>query len=339
MAAVAAAPSTRRDVAQLIAPLSTVGISITAAIVGPPTNPRMIDQAIYERTLLTMREGKGYYRATAEALSHYIGPAETLRAFRPPALFLALRALPPSAGWILFTAAAAISAFALAQAFRAPPVMPVVCAYLLYMGWRLGGTGFQSWLFAEYWALPLLGLSVLEYRRGRDRSSAALAVAAVAVRELAVVLLVGGLVSAKRHRRPLRPWLAGTAATAALGAAHFVAARGVLAPAGTGAEDHLLGTGRWWVPLHIAGFGVPVEPVAGLLLWAGALWFAAREDWGDFLGPLLLLPAAGFLVQRTYWGILTVPVELAIVTGGLSSRLLARRAEPQGEGIEGRETP
>jgi hypothetical protein len=85
----------------------------------------------------------------------------------------------------------------------------------------------------------------------------------------------------------------------------------------------------WWTggPVEaatMAGFGLPMPLVVGPVLVLVALWRSRRDL---MLAPLLLLPLAGLLGARPYWGLMVVPVALALLVGGAPDVVLEGRTQ------------
>jgi hypothetical protein len=181
-------------------------------------------------------------------------------------------------------------------------------------------------MLVELWAVPLLALSHLGWRRERSWLAALAAAGAVLVRELAFPVLLLGLVLDRRHRRP---WLVGTGVAVAGYGLHTVLAMGAGFDRGT--ESDLFGTGD--PPGSVVRMLVFAFPLAlGVVVWALALLRVVR---GRVLVPvaaLLGLPLLGLLVDRPYWGILATPFALLwageLVGEVWSERAAASRARP-----------
>ena len=75
--------------------LLAVCLSIVAVVVGIRTGNKTLDtdEAVYQRTLRSMRSGEGYYRAMSDAVAIKEGThPSSVRAIRPPTMFLILTA-------------------------------------------------------------------------------------------------------------------------------------------------------------------------------------------------------------------------------------------------------
>lgn len=300
---------------------------------------RFVDQIIYRQTTESMRQGDGYYAAMDKALRAHPdtnGPATSTRAFRFPTVFLLWRLLP-SQGWVwaLFVALVAATAFAVLGLTTWPFVAPLFAAYVLRLArpYSFGaGTWLDQYLVVELWALPLIVASIAAWRRERRWVSAVgFALAAVLVRELVAGLLVGGLVVAWRHRRPVWPWVVAMAAAAVMWVAHDRWANGYLVAGGREAE--LIGSGQPpWTVTAMMATGLPIPLVVGPALWwltMRRLWRVDRELLG-YLSLLLALPFTGLVIGRNYWGFLVAPLLLWFGVEEVVDIVRARRAVAAG---------
>lgn len=312
-----AAPA--RDLWRRALPLAASAALGVAALVGPHDGVTY-DEHVYRSTVTKMRAGDSYYAATADALEPMYGPPSSVRAIRPPTLFWLWRWVPGGVAGlrVLFLVAAGVAAALASRVAGRVAPGAVVWAWALAAGGVLPGE-VEQFLLAELWALPLVFGAWVAWRSGRDTLAAALAVAATACREFAVLLVLGGLVGSYVDRdRRRAPWVVAGVVVAGLGIAHAVAAADVLTDSGY--ESPLLGTGfnvaeRF---ARMAGFGLPARLVAGPALFGLALWACWRtRSW--FVVPLTALPAAAAFADRPYWGALVVPVALTAVAAALRS--------------------
>jgi hypothetical protein len=207
-----------RDVFDLAGVGLALVLALAATLVGVRTgwHPADADEIVYRDTLTFMRRGADVYTAQRQALilkEHR--PPTSVRAIRPPTLYLALRWFPPGSWrWLvgLVYLADLLLVWRLARA-HGPPAGPVAVA--LAGLWVLG---FAPYLFlhAEVWGLPFFLGGLLALRAGRSWLSAGLFLVAACVRELYVLGLLGGLVlavaPALSARRPIRHVLVGARA-------------------------------------------------------------------------------------------------------------------------------
>jgi hypothetical protein len=278
-----------------------------------------IDHAVYLSTVHFMRRGSGYYPAMNRALRAYIGPAATPRAFRPPTIFLFWQLLPNDRViWLLLVVLVGLAAIALGRVVRVRWIAPVIAAYLLYNAWN-------KFTLVELWGCLIVIGAVFAWSHGYRILAVVLGTVAALVRETTVLFLIGGLIAAHRSKQRRWPWIAGLAISATSFAleSHFVSP--YLSAHGT--ESPLLGTGR--PPFSIArwmGFGLPIGPILGPILWVvaclallgelprvrGQRRWSPPHGFDELLLPYLALPILGVLVTRDYWGVLVVPFTLAL---------------------------
>lgn len=295
--------------------LGAVVLSLVFAGWGAATAPerqtlRHLDHEAYELTLDAMRDGAAYYPAYRDAYGQLGVDLGRARAFRQPALFLLERLVPAGALLATFFVLPVLATSLLGAHLSAvPPVGALAGVWVARAGVLFG---VDAWLLAELWAVPLVAGSCLAWLRGRAGAAAALACAAVLVREVAVLLLLGLLADAIWRRRAIRPYVVALVVSLAAYAAHVaVAGRYVVEP---GNDADLLGTGDAGAVADMTGFLVFQEPVLGLLAWfAGLAAVVAFRLWP--LLPLALLPLAGVVVDRPYWGWLFMPVLVACLPG------------------------
>lgn len=262
-----------------------------------------IDEASYRLTLSFMRGGEGYYEAAQDALALNGGrPASSVRALRPPTLFLAMRYVPQAA-WP-YVAAVAYAATILLCARLAEPRS--LAGALVGAVWVFTSARFL-YLHGETWALPLLLASALAFREGRDAPAAGLAAAAALVREpFAIAILVGIVVSRRRT-----PWIGAAAVVTAAAAIHTVMASRVLDP--TGGQP---GLGNdisvdWVLAMLSPGGTTAAWPIGVALLVCGSI--AIARSWRADAAARLLGPVAAVLAVlaigfgRTYWVLMYGP--------------------------------
>jgi hypothetical protein len=299
--------------------LLALGLALTATLVGVRTgwHPADADEIVFRDTLIFMRQGTGFYQAQREALIvKERRPPTSVRAIRPPTVYLVLRWFPPGSWrWLvgLVYLADLLLAWRLARAHGPPAgLMGVALAGI----WILG---FSSYLFlhAEVWGLPLFLGGLLALRAERAWTAAGLFVAATCVRELYAVGLLGGLVLAvtgivashgpwRPLRTRLRPWLVAVAGVCVLYAIHTALAMRVLSAHGYNAR---LGNEQRTMAflLRLAApissgpgelFGIAVA-VLGVV---GGLRVARRDPAAAVaVGGGVALFAASVWATRVYW--------------------------------------
>jgi hypothetical protein len=285
----------------------------------PPEKPKVYDndQYLYQDTVRRMRHGADYYEASERTFTAVGGTIETARGFRPPTAFLFWRLLPEGALWPAFLVlVVGATGMILLATGVAPLAALLTVLYLLVLG-RFS----VEYLFVELWAVPLVAGSLAAAASRRWWLAAGLALGATAVRELAVLLIVGGVWAAIAHRQRLRPWLTALVSAAALYALHVVLLSDHLGRHGT--EARLLGTGSPGAAARMMGFQLPAALVVGPVLWVSGLVWLHRSGRLALAGPFAALPLLGLVADRPYWGALVVPFLLAWtyeLVSGLASR-------------------
>ncbi len=259
--------------------VATFGVCLGWGVTAGHRGLLNIDHAMYLSAVHFMRHGDGYYRAMDRALRHFIGPAATPRAFRPPFIFEFWKLLPNDrAIWILVVILIGLGSVALGRLVRCRWVAPLIAVYFLYNAWN-------KFTLVELWGCLIVIGAVVAWTRGtRAMRTFAVALGTVAalVRETTVLFLVGGLIAAHRHKERRWPWVVGLAVAGTAFALESHWASPYLVAHGT--ESPLLGTGR--PPFSVArwmGFGLPLGPLVGPVLWVVAvltllLFWTHREN-------------------------------------------------------------
>lgn len=305
----------------MIAPVAlALGLAALATAVGLRTDARVldVDQAVYLQTLNAMHEGESYYAAMRAAIIQKQGvPPRSVRAVRPPTMFLALAPLPPRARrWVVAIAyfAVALAAWHLARPYG---TRAAVAGSVLAALWVIGAARF-TFLHAELWGLPFFLWGILETRRGRGGRAAALIAVAGAIRELYVLALPVGFLALRR-----RTWVIATAALTAFLATHAALATRILSPAGS---DVALGNQAITWRLVLTALS-PGDRPAGWVVGATslALGIAAliryrrRDRAAAMLLPILLVIAPlSVLATRTYWSLVWGPAIAAFAPTALA---------------------
>lgn len=285
-----------------------------------PVDPESADQSIGRFAVQHLDAGDSYYVAMEKTLTTVNGPARTGRAFRAPLIFEVWHILPgEDAVWLAFVVLVAGAAIATARTSDCPLVAPFILGYLLRNA-RL-----DQHFLVEIWTGPILLLAVAAWRRAWYKTAAALAVVASFVRELAVLLAIGGLWS---RRRDPAPWIVAILTIVIGVGAHFTYASQFTSPDGN--EAALFGTGSVEKVLATVGAGFSHGEVVGLVIWALACWRLTQDrDLARFLGPLVAFPLIGLQVGRIYWGYLCVPVLLLLAGEAIGSAVPRVRSRQQ----------
>lgn len=281
----------------------TVVVLCAVFMFSPPRPPTRYDtdQYLYQDMVRRMKAGAGYYDAADDAVRAVGGSIETARGYRPPTAFLFWRVIPEDGLWPAYVVLV-VGATAAVLFLGGAPAFGILLAtlYLLILG-RFS----VEYLFVELWAVPLVAGAFVAPRRERWWLAAGLGLAATSVRELAALVLIGGLLHALVHRRRWLPWAAALAAAAALYAVHAALLASHLDTQGT--EAKLLGTGSLRSVVEMMAFQLPAPWFVGPALWTGAVLYLRRSKRLALAGPYAALPWLGLLVDRPYWGAMVVP--------------------------------
>lgn len=317
----------------MVTGISIAVTCIAYALYAPVAPPfEMIDHTLFRVTVAAMREGSGYYESMEAAFQLVYGDErgaliENVRAFRMPTAFVLFGLLPSDAVvWYLFVAVAGLSGVVASFLTKRPVLGIGVTAYLLSIGMlNQGGRWSAQFMTTELWAVaPLLG-SLVMARARKWWPAALLALVAMLVRETAATVLIAGAVLALVGRVPRTPWLFAFG----LGSVAYLLHAGAVSPfidpqAG---EGLLAEPSRPLVILEMMGFGLPGLLVVGPVLWALAVFHVRGRDAGCLLALApLVLPFAGPLIDREYWGILVVPLSIVWGIDQLLDVVLNRRA-------------
>jgi hypothetical protein len=200
-------------------------------------------------------------------------------------------------------------------------LVPFLALYLAVNSFPQLDRGWQAqWLSVELWAVLLALATIGFWWRRMELPAAAAAVGAALLREHLVLLVVGGALQAWREKRPMWPWIGGLEVFAVAYLAHMAMAMPFVADEGY--EAPLWWTGGLTEVATMAGFGLPMALVLGPMLIVAAVWRSRSE----FLPvPLLLLPLAGLVGARPYWGLMVVPVAIAVIVDGAAHTALDGR--------------
>lgn len=281
------------------------------------------DLALYEKIVAGVRGGENYYVAAADALRAGSYPLRPFIAFRMPALATVLAAIPDwlPVRYLLF---ALVGCVAGAWANRLRPhlkrPLTVVLALLLLLGSLLTFLQYELAPFHEIWAGLLIALSLALRRPGRWLEAVALGLAAMLIRETALlyVVVMAAFAWIEGERREAYGWIAALALFTAALAAHAFAVAGVTGPTDPVSPGWagLLGFGFFVKSLTLAT-GLQLFP-----LWAGALLVGLSlfgwAGWRDPIGLRMFALLAAFAtligifarVDTFYWGLMAAPVFL-----------------------------
>jgi hypothetical protein len=180
------------------------------------------DRALFQAVANRIASGDRYYAAMGHELRARNYPAASTFNWRPPlTLVLVAHAGPTLCRVILTSLSALLFLLVVGQGLRTAGLLSGVVA-------MIGAVGAiavpQAVYFSEIWAGACIGVSLLAYQRGYTVVGAALAIVALAFRELALpyVLFSLGLAIRERNLRELRAWAAGLVVCAAYYGLHVV---------------------------------------------------------------------------------------------------------------------
>lgn len=299
-----------------------VGLSMWALIEGSGI-PREIvelepgaersDESLYQRTADRVADGDGYYGAAVaeqSAAGYPVSPPPTLRL---PTTTWLVAGLGPLAPWLLRVLIVASAAVAMIRLERLAPTRIEWVAATLTFAATVGVLAHpRAVLLAEAWAMCLLALGVLLWRRGRPLPSILLVLVATCFRELvAAALVVMALCAWRRDRREAAAWVAATTAFLLVYAAHWVAAaraaRGVDAVATPG----WLWLGGWPQVIDTVQFSsilrpLPFEVAVVVVPLALLGWCVVRGDLPRHVLAISVVYMTVFMVagrpDTAYWG-------------------------------------
>jgi hypothetical protein len=274
-----------------------------------PAGRTVFDQRLFTAALDQMRHGKGFYRAYVDGSAQMNVRVSQVRSVRLPTVFYVWRLVPDSALFALFLAVVlGVTTIALTYATRRALPVLAVALYLLHAGdiWTPSGGTTEEILLVELWAVPALAVALAASRRGRSALAAGATAIAALVRELAFPLLITGMIAARSRAGARRPWIIATAAFALGVGAHWLLASGVTVAHGS--EARLVGTASFpRSVLAIVDWPLPGPYVLGTAAFvASVFWLRRTGELRQWLG-LLVLPLAGLVVDRPYWGLVLVP--------------------------------
>jgi hypothetical protein len=304
--------------------LLAVALALVAVFSGLHTGNKVLDtdEAVYQHTLRSMRSGEGYYPAMRDALILKEQSRPTsVRAIRPPTLFLFLRWFPEGSWrWIVGLVYLGVL---LAMARLGEPYGRYGSIVATAAGgvWMIGASSYL-YLHAELWGLPFMLGGLLAARHDKNAKAATLIGAATVVRELFGLGLLLGILMSKRRR----PWLVVSVFVVALTAVHVWLANSVLSPGG-----HEIGLGNEPITVHsilrfLSPGDRPVALVLGIAMLAAGFAGIARNLLQDRAASLLLpfaaiLLVAGVVATRAYWNLTYGPAVTAFVPAALARRV------------------
>ena len=281
------------------------------------------DLALYEKIVAGVRGGENYYVAAADALRAGGYPLRPFPTFRMPALASVLAAIPVwlPVRYLLFALVLAVAgAWAQRLRFALTGPLPAVAALMLLLGSLLAFLQYELAPFHEIWAALLIALSLAMRRPGRWVEAVAIGLAAMLIRETALLyaLVMAAFAWREGERREAMGWGVAIALFLAALGAHGWAVAGV-----TGPNDP---ASPGWTGLLGFGFFVKAATMATglqmLPLWAGALFVGLSlfgwASWRDPLGLRTVAILAAYAaaigifarLDTFYWALMVAPLLL-----------------------------
>jgi hypothetical protein len=281
------------------------------------------DIALYKAEVDRIRDGQGYYEAAAEELVARGYPTRSVFNWRTPLPMWLLGKLPSPAQskailGLLALATMILGFEALAREQGHGLGRPLACALLLsgpMMPCALG----DLYVSPVLWAGMLIAVSIGAYGVGRPRLGAAIGLAALFFRELALpyCVLAAGLAWWEGRRKELATWAVGLAAWCLFFGLHWLKVQPLI---GADAISH----NESWIQFGGAAFVIATTQMNSYLLllpqWVTALFFAAGmlglAGWNTPLGRRLGLSLCLYVVAfamvgqqfNQYWGALVAPL-------------------------------
>lgn len=296
-----------------------VGTVLIIVAIRVPAQPVDRDPVVFHAALNSMHAGQSYYPAMdAALLDAGIGPVSAARGFRSPWLFYFWWLLGGDRG-LWFAYLAGVVGAVVAGRHLVDNQLALISPMVVLVGIGLGAS-----MATESWAAPWILASVAFAVKERDKPAAACALVAVLARELALPVIIGGLMWSIVRRRQRWPWLLALTLAGVSFWLHAQWAAPYLREPGR--EAPLWG---WMVTAtsfpRFVGFGMPFGVLLGPLAAAGAWWQAWRRGWLPLIGPILAFGFLGIALERPYWGAIVTPLEALLATDLLLSAVRADR--------------
>lgn len=280
------------------------------------------DLMLYEKVVAGLRGGGGYYSVAVDAMRASEYPLRPFVTMRMPALASLQAALPAWASPALLLLLA--MATGVAWAFRLAPALPRIGPRLLAAALMLGSmlAFVQPDLSAlhELWAGLLIAWSLALRRPGRWIEAAALALAAMLIRETAALygLVMLALAWAEGERREALGWAAALVLFATALAAHAHGVAGVTGPVDASSPGWagLLGPGFFVraITLSTALQLLPLAIAAPIVALALIGWAGWRDSLALRTAAMLLAYATAIALfaraDNFYWALIAAPMFL-----------------------------
>ncbi|TKD51042.1 glycosyltransferase family protein [Sphingomonas baiyangensis] len=282
------------------------------------------DLILYQDIVAGIVAGGGYYEVTADLLRAGGYPLRPFLTFRLPTLAMVQALLPQALVAALMIALASVTGWVWLERLRRDGVQRLAPLAITAMLLAAGLIGFvQTGLaaFHEFWAAPLIALSLALWHRDRWVTAVAIGLCAALIRETAALylLVMGGIALLEGARREALGWGIALAVFALVVVAHAFAVAGVVSPIdaqspgwaglngpGLFVRSVTLATALQLAPLWLAA------PVVALAMFGWAAW---RDPLGlrvfAVIGAYAVVIAAFGRLDTFYWGVMAAPLLLA----------------------------
>jgi hypothetical protein len=280
------------------------------------------DAAAYAAIVDGVRHGGDYYTVAVSVMRAGGYPLKPFVTVRLPTLAVVEAALPPALPPLLLLGLVIAAAIAWYMRLRQPvvgPGAPVAVVALLAVGLAVFLQP-DMVAFHEFWAAPLIALSLALRRPGRWIEAVALGTIAMLIRETAAAyaIIMALLAMTERDWREAAAWAGGLALLAVALACHAHAVAMMVTPADPPSPgwQGLLGIGFVLRALAMTTLLVVLPPwlAAMLAVMAIAGWAA----WDNPLGLRVLATIIGYAAvlglfaraDNLYWALLIAPVTM-----------------------------
>jgi hypothetical protein len=280
------------------------------------------DLALYERISAGVKGGDNYYVSAATALRAGQYPLRPFLTFRLPALAVVQAAVPAWAMAAMLFALVMATAIAWGARLGAavPRLLPRIAIFLLLLGSLIAFLQPELAAFHEIWAGLLVALSLALRRPGRWIEAVAIGLAAMLIRETAILyaVVMAAMAWIEGQRREALGWAAAILVFAAVLGFHAYAVTGVTGPLDPRSPG--------WFGFNGFGFFVSALAVSTALqilpLWIAALLVGLLlfgwASWNDPLGLRMFVLLAVYALaiglfarlDTFYWALMIAPVSL-----------------------------
>jgi len=308
--------------------------TLASQSVGAPRRGGEGDIGLFRATVERVRGGEAYYAVMADEMPRRGYPTASVFNWRSPLPLWLIGRLPSGvakSGLIAIAAATLLLAYRMMQQETSRPTA-ALCV-LLMIGALLPCVVGDLFVMPVVWSGALIALSLVALAAGHEKTGLVAGIAALLVRDLALVYVVAsaGLAFWERRWRELAGWMAGLALWAVYYGWHIALAL-EHQPASPVAHD------AGWIQLGGAAFLIGICQMNLFLLvrpaWLAALYLVAvlfggwgwQSDWGRRATLITLAYLLTFAVVgqpfNQYWGSLVAP--LFCLTAARFPTVLAR---------------